>query len=107
MRFSLAVHCVVGTSHDEAMERAHAIYAIIPREQKFDDWFVGFTEYRLVGSVEEVAARLLPYAEVGADRVMIIHILHTDMDSVQLIGERLIPMLHPSTGRAEHTPPQH
>jgi F420-dependent oxidoreductase-like protein len=93
MRFSLAIHCVVGTSRDEALDKTRAIYALTPREQGFDDWFTSFTEYRLVGSVDEVAEQLLPYAAHGADRVMVIHILHRDLDSIQLIGERLLPIL--------------
>lgn len=93
MQFSLTIHCVVGETGDEAMDRARAIYALRPRDQNFDDWFTDFTEYRLVGSVDEVAASLRPYAQSGADRVMIMHILHTDLDSIQLIGERLAPEL--------------
>jgi F420-dependent oxidoreductase-like protein len=101
MRFSLAIHCVVGATRGEAMDRARAIYDLRPRDQNFDEWFASFTEYRLVGSVEEVAASLRPYAEAGADRLMIMHILHTDLDSVQLIGERLSPLLDASQAPAQ------
>jgi F420-dependent oxidoreductase-like protein len=93
MLFSIAVHCVVGATHDEAMERARAIYDLRARDQSFDDWFASFAAYRLVGTVEEVADALRPYAAAGADRLMIMHNLHTDLDSIQLIGERLSPML--------------
>ena len=93
MRFSLAAHCVVGTTHDEAMDRTRAIYDLRLRDESFDDWFATFTEYRVVGSVDEVAAALLPYALAGAHRVMIMHILHTDLESIQLIGEGLSPVL--------------
>jgi 2-methylisocitrate lyase-like PEP mutase family enzyme len=84
---------VVGASHDEAMDRVRAIYELRPRDQTFDDWFVGFSESRLVGSVDEMAAALRPYAEAGADRLMIMHILHRDLESIQLIGEQLSPLL--------------
>jgi F420-dependent oxidoreductase-like protein len=93
MRFSLAVHCVVGSTHDEAMDRARAIYELRARDESFDDWFTSFTEYRLVGAVDEVADALRPYAAAGADRVMIMHILHTDLESVRLLGEQLSPLL--------------
>jgi F420-dependent oxidoreductase-like protein len=102
MRFSLAIHCVVGATHDEAMDRARAIYDLRPRDEIFNDWFASFTEFRLVGSVEEVAAALLPYAEAGADRLTLMHILHTDLESIQLIGERLGPLLAASPTR-EHS----
>ena len=93
MRYSIAIHCVVGATHDEAMDRARAIYELRPRDETFDDWFVTFSECRPVGSVEEVAAALRPYADAGADRLMIMHILHTDLESIRLIGEQLSPLL--------------
>ena len=48
---------------------------------------------RLVGTVDEVAQALRPSATAGADRVMIMHSLHTDLESIQLLGERLSPLL--------------
>ena len=99
MRFSIAIHFVVGRSYDEALEKARAIYALRPREQGFDDWFAGFAESRLVGSVDEVEEQLLAYAEQGADRVMLIHSLHRDLDSIQLIGERLVQLFRQSGRR--------
>jgi alkanesulfonate monooxygenase SsuD/methylene tetrahydromethanopterin reductase-like flavin-dependent oxidoreductase (luciferase family) len=94
MRFSIAVHCVVGETRDDALDRARSIYDLRPRAESFDDWSGGFTEQtRLLGSVDEVAAALRPYAEAGADRFMIMHSLHTDLESIRLIGEELVPRL--------------
>jgi F420-dependent oxidoreductase-like protein len=100
MRFSIAIHCVVGTSADDALEKARAIYALRPREQGFDDWLARFTESRLFGTVDEVGEQLLAYAAQGADRVILIHNLHRDLDSIQLIGERLVPVLSPAGKRS-------
>ena len=58
MRFSIAIHCIVGETRDEAMDRARAIYDLRARDQSFDNWFVGAGEQRLFGSVDEVAAAL-------------------------------------------------
>jgi F420-dependent oxidoreductase-like protein len=91
MRFSLAIHCVIGTNRDEAMDRSHAIYDLRPRDQNFDDWFASSTAY--VGSLDEIATELRPYAEAGADRLMVIHSLHRDLEAIQLIGEQLAPRL--------------
>jgi F420-dependent oxidoreductase-like protein len=93
MRFSIAMHGIVGATRDEAMDRARAIYGLRPRDLTFDDWFAGSSEQRLFGSVDEVAAALRPYAEAGADRVQIMHSLHADLDSIALIGEHLAPRL--------------
>ncbi|HKD95714.1 MAG TPA: TIGR03560 family F420-dependent LLM class oxidoreductase [Gaiellaceae bacterium] len=93
MRISVPLYCVVGQSRDEAMDRARAIYDLRPRDQTFDDWFGDYTKNRLVGSVDEIEAGLVPYAEAGADQAMIMHVPHTDIDAIQLIGERLAPLL--------------
>jgi F420-dependent oxidoreductase-like protein len=93
MRFSTAIHCIVGETRDEAMDRARAIYGLRPRDQRFDDWFAGSSQQRLFGSVDDVAAALLPYAEAGADRLMLMHSLHTDLESIPLIGQHLAPRL--------------
>lgn len=93
MRSSIAIHCIVGATRDEAMDRARAVYDLRPRDQPFDDWFAATGEQRLFGSVDDVAAALRPYAEDGADRLMIMHSLHTDLESVALIGEHVAPRL--------------
>ena len=58
MRFSTAIHCLVGRSRDEAMDRAHTVYDLRPRDQNFDDWFADYSKVRLIGSVEEIARAL-------------------------------------------------
>ena len=93
MRFSTAIHCLVGSTRDEAMDRARTVYELRTREESFDDWFAEYSKARLIGSVEEVAQALRPYAEAGADRVMLMQALHKDIEQVQLIGERLAPLL--------------
>jgi hypothetical protein len=75
------------------MDRANAIYHLRPRDEGFDDWCASFTESRLVGSLEGIAAELRLYADAGADRLMIMHSLHRDLESIELIGEQLIAML--------------
>ena len=93
MRFSTAIHCLVGNTHDEAMDRARTVFELRVREETFDDWFAEYAKTRLIGSVEEVAQALRPYAEAGADRVMLMQALHNDLEQIRLIGERLAPLL--------------
>ena len=93
MRFSIAVHCVVGETRDEAMDRARTIYNLRPRNANFDEWFASTSEQRVFGDIDDVAAALRPYAAAGADRFIVMHSLHTDLDSVRLIGEELEPRL--------------
>src|SRR5947199_101193 len=77
----------------EMRERAHTLYARRPREQSFDDWLADYSERCVVGSVDEVVARLREYERAGCDRVMLQHLLHTDLEPVRLIGRGLAPAL--------------
>jgi alkanesulfonate monooxygenase SsuD/methylene tetrahydromethanopterin reductase-like flavin-dependent oxidoreductase (luciferase family) len=45
----------------------------------------------VAGTVDEVAARLRELEAVGVQRVMLQHLLHDDIDAVELIGRELIP----------------
>jgi alkanesulfonate monooxygenase SsuD/methylene tetrahydromethanopterin reductase-like flavin-dependent oxidoreductase (luciferase family) len=45
----------------------------------------------LVGTVEQVAERLRAYAAVGVSRVYLQHLLHRDIEAVELIGRELVP----------------
>jgi alkanesulfonate monooxygenase SsuD/methylene tetrahydromethanopterin reductase-like flavin-dependent oxidoreductase (luciferase family) len=45
----------------------------------------------LVGTLDELEARLRELAEVGVERVMLQHLLHRDLDAVEQIGRRVAP----------------
>jgi len=93
LRFSVMTGFIVGETHEEMRERAHTLYARRPREQSFDDWLADYSERCVVGSVDEVVARLREYERAGCDRVMLQHLLHTDLEPVRLIGRELGPAL--------------
>jgi F420-dependent oxidoreductase-like protein len=44
-----------------------------------------------VGTVEQVAERARAYAAVGVSRLYLQHLLHRDLESVELIGRELVP----------------
>jgi F420-dependent oxidoreductase-like protein len=89
LTFSVMAGIVVGETRSDALERAHALYGSAQRQIDFDAWLERYSARALVGSVEEVAARLREYEAVGVERVMLQHLLHTDLETVRLIGERL------------------
>jgi F420-dependent oxidoreductase-like protein len=93
LRFSVMTGFLVGATHEEMRERAHALYSRRPREQSFDDWLAAYSERGVVGSVDEAAERLRAYEAAGCDRVMLQHLLHTDLEPVRLIGRELAPAL--------------
>jgi alkanesulfonate monooxygenase SsuD/methylene tetrahydromethanopterin reductase-like flavin-dependent oxidoreductase (luciferase family) len=85
--------CVIGETRDDALERAHALYSRRARDASFDEWLPGLEAIGVVGSLEEAAERLRAYERAGCDRVMLQHLLHTDLEPVRLIGRELAPAL--------------
>src|SRR4051794_3497161 len=43
------------------------------------------------GTVEQIAARIKDYEAVGVSRIYLQHLLHRDLDAVELIGRELVP----------------
>jgi len=87
LAFSVMTGCIIGASSGDALERARRLYARRPRDAGFEDWLAGVREHSLVGTVDEVAARLREYETAGCERVMLQHLLHADLEPVRLIGE--------------------
>jgi len=85
LRFSTMTTCLIGATHDDAMERAHRLYKRIPRQASFDEWLDAYRKRSVIGSVDEVAEQLRRYE--GCDRVMCQHLLHDDLEVVELIGK--------------------
>jgi alkanesulfonate monooxygenase SsuD/methylene tetrahydromethanopterin reductase-like flavin-dependent oxidoreductase (luciferase family) len=81
--------CLIGATRDDALARARRLYDRRSRGVDFDGWLAGLREHSLVGSVEDVAARLREYEQAGCERVLLQHLLHTDLEPVRLIGQEL------------------
>jgi F420-dependent oxidoreductase-like protein len=79
--------CILGETRADALERAHTLYGRVQRDVDFDTWLERYGQRAIVGSVDEAAMRLREYADVGCERVMLQHLLHTDLEPVRLIGE--------------------
>jgi alkanesulfonate monooxygenase SsuD/methylene tetrahydromethanopterin reductase-like flavin-dependent oxidoreductase (luciferase family) len=80
LRFSAMVTIVVGS--DESQVRA-----------RIDKLGRDPGETGVAGTVDQVAERLLELQEAGVQRVMLQHLLHEDLESIELIGSELIPKL--------------
>ena len=76
--------CLIGATHEEAIERAHRLYNRVPRQSSFDEWLEAYRKRSVIGSVDEIATQLQRYE--GCDRVMCQHLLHDDLEAVELIG---------------------
>jgi len=93
LRFSVMTGCLIGETRKDALERAHTLYARRDREVSFEDWLARMENFAVVGSIDEAAERLRAYERAGCDRVMLQHLLHTDLEPVRLIGRELAPAL--------------
>jgi F420-dependent oxidoreductase-like protein len=70
--FSMMTTCVIGADEKEVHDRAGPLGKI--------------PEAALVGTVEQIAERLDEYERVGVERVMLQHLLHRDLDAIELMG---------------------
>jgi alkanesulfonate monooxygenase SsuD/methylene tetrahydromethanopterin reductase-like flavin-dependent oxidoreductase (luciferase family) len=93
LRFSVMTGFLVGETHEEMRERAHELYSRRPREPAFEEWLAGYAERCVVGSVDEVVARIREYEAAGCERIMLQHLLHADLEPVRLLGQAVAPAL--------------
>ena len=89
--FSLMTVCVVGRDPDEVVERIRRRSAVAGGDD--DPATLLVAENKLVGTVDEVVARLARYAAAGVERVYLQHLDHADVEMVRLIGEEVVPAL--------------
>ncbi len=90
--FSLMTGFLAGRDRAELRERGAALaVAAGEPDRDVDAWLASPPAAWIVGTVDEVAERLGALREAGLSRVMLQHLLHTDLDTVQLIGRELAP----------------
>jgi alkanesulfonate monooxygenase SsuD/methylene tetrahydromethanopterin reductase-like flavin-dependent oxidoreductase (luciferase family) len=77
---SMMTQCVIGRDRAEVDERL--------RELGRPPWK---PEGALIGTLDEVAERLREYEAAGITRVMCQHLLHRDLEMVELLGRELAP----------------
>ena len=90
LRFSLMTGCIVGRDDDEVRTRARRVMARGGGDGDVDDFIRDRSERTLVGTVEQVAARLREYEAAGVERVMLQHLDHEDIEMVELVGAELV-----------------
>ena len=87
--FSLMTTVLTGS--DEADVRARAERLAGLRGVDADSLLSGLRQSAVVGTVEEAAERIREYEQAGVQRIMLQHLLHDDIEAVELIGRELIP----------------
>jgi F420-dependent oxidoreductase-like protein len=88
-RFSAMVSVAVGADEGEVRDRVARLAEWQGRER--EDVLSTLRAGGVMGTVDEAAERLRELEAAGAQRVMLQHLLHDDLDAVELIGRELIP----------------
>jgi F420-dependent oxidoreductase-like protein len=90
-RFSAMVSVLVGADEAEVRDRIGRLAEWQGREP--DEVVEGVRATGVVGTVDAAAERLRELEAAGAQRVMLQHFLHEDVEAVELIGRELIPQV--------------
>lgn len=87
VRLSYMTACVVGRNRSELIDRVRARLRATGEEADPVRWIIERAEGRLIGTLDEVAAKLKEYADAGVERVYLQHLAHEDVQMVRLLGE--------------------
>ncbi|MDX1657225.1 MAG: LLM class flavin-dependent oxidoreductase [Nitriliruptorales bacterium] len=90
-RFSVMVPVLVGGSDDEVRARAEVLLDRLGRDADAGEFIEERRDKWALGTPQQVADTIGQLGDAGVDRVMLQHLVHTDLDSVSLIGEEVIP----------------
>jgi F420-dependent oxidoreductase-like protein len=91
LRLSLMAGCLVGETRAQLEERAGTLLRRRGDGQDPKEFLDGLGPERLAGTPDQVLEQLAAFAAAGVQRVMLQHLVHEDLESVALIGERIIP----------------
>jgi F420-dependent oxidoreductase-like protein len=92
MPLSLMNGFVIGRDHDELLARGARIFDWLGREvDVVEEALRELAKSWIVGTPEEIAARLDEYAAAGVTHVMLQHHLYEDDAALELVAERLLP----------------
>jgi F420-dependent oxidoreductase-like protein len=91
LRFSIMTGTLVGADQAELFSRASRLMAQRNEEGDPAAFVEDWKQRRTAGTPGEVLEQLSAFAGAGASRVMLQHLLHDDLDAVELIGREIIP----------------
>jgi F420-dependent oxidoreductase-like protein len=89
LRLSVMATVLVGADESELRRRAERLAE--RRGQDADSLLGALRASAVAGTIDEAVERLHELERAGAQRVMLQHLLHDDLDAVELIGRELIP----------------
>ena len=89
LRYSLMAPLVVGRDERAVQASARRVGERFGRDPQHV--LERYGEFGPVGTVEQVVERLKQMEEIGYERVMLQHLAHEDLETVELIGRELAP----------------
>ena len=98
LTFSLMTPCLVGVDGPDLERRGRRLAERLGRDGGVEAARAELGEGAVVGTVEQVVERLREYERAGVGRVMLQHLVHEDLETVELIGRSVIPAVS-SAGR--------
>jgi F420-dependent oxidoreductase-like protein len=91
LRLSVLANLLVGTDTADLHTRAAHLMERDAQSGSPTDFLDGRGPETLTGTSDEVLTQIDKYARAGADRIMLQHWLHRDLDTVELIGRHIQP----------------
>jgi F420-dependent oxidoreductase-like protein len=89
LAFSVMTGIVVGARESDVLERARQIMAKTGEGGDPKAWLGHVGKDWVVGTIQQVITRLGELAEAGVDRVMLQHLLHEDIETVEILGREV------------------
>jgi alkanesulfonate monooxygenase SsuD/methylene tetrahydromethanopterin reductase-like flavin-dependent oxidoreductase (luciferase family) len=99
--FSMMTGCLVGATEREYRARARRLEKLASGYPKLADYRRRVAVRGVVGTPEEAADRLGQLSEAGVERIMLQHLLHDDLELLDVIAEEIVPRLDRSRQRAD------
>ncbi len=90
---SMMTGWLVGADRDELRDRASRLSAWKGQGDDGDAFLAGIRESAVVGTVPEAVEQLQELEQAGLTRIMGQHLLHRDLDAIELMGRELTPAL--------------
>ena len=88
---SLMRMVLVARDDGELRDRAARFLEVVERDRSVDEFLRQVDADGLIGTVDEVAEKMRAYGEAGVTRVMCQHLVHEDLDMIDVLGRELVP----------------
>ena len=91
VRFSLMTSLLVGLDEADLRRRAQVLMDRTDERGDAESFIEGMRGTRLVGTPERILERLAELGMAGVQRVFLQHLVHDDLETVELVGRAIVP----------------